>query len=651
MNINSHLLGDLLVSMGIISREQLEESLEFQQLFFEKVLPETHVDRTELISKGRKSCHRIPMLGQVLVKKGFVTQEDLAPALEIQNKRAMDLSLLDSDKLAMAIEVGFIINSTIDLVDVLSLIMKYANLVTDSMASTLMLLDEKTNELVFSVPTGPNAETLEDIRIPPGEGIAGWVAKNEQYVLVPDTELDSRFYSKIDSLTGMQTKTLLCVPMKSKRKLIGVLEVINKKNDACFGEEDALLLSVFSHHAAIAIENAMLFSAMQDRLEKEKLIEQKVAESERLRSVGTMAGGIAHDFNNILGAIMGYTELALFAAVEGSKQAANLEKVMGASMRARDLIKQILTFSRQSDREIKPIQVNLIVSEALKLLRASLPRTIEMQEDIRCKSCVMGDSTQIHQVIMNLCTNASQSIKDANGVIMVSLEEIFLEKEEEKPNLKQGFYLNLKVSDTGEGMLPRVAERIFEPFFTTKEKGQGTGMGLAVVQGIVKSHGGDIKVKSEPGKGSCFDVFLPVSENDPIPVEPFVREIPPRGTEHILIVDDEIMLLDVAKTRLNLLGYRVTTEVNSQEALKRFKHSPQIYDLVITDMAMPGMSGDAMAMEMLSVRPDIPLIICTGFHAGFSEEIANQNGFKCFLLKPVDFNDLALEVRRVLDES
>jgi len=262
----------------------------------------------------------------------------------------------------------------------------------------------------------------------------------------------------------------------------------------------------------------------------------------------------------------------------------------------------------------------------------------------------MGDSTQIHQVIMNLCTNASQSIKSVNGVVMVSLEEVFLENREERLNVKQGFYLNLKVIDTGEGMPPRVAERIFEPFFTTKQESQGTGMGLAVVHGIVKSHGGDIKVTSEPGKGSCFDVFLPVIERDPEPVEPFVSELSPMGTEHILMVDDEIMLLDVAKTRLNSLGYRVTIETNSQEALKRFKQSPGIYDLVITDMTMPGMSGDAMAMEMMSVRPDIPVIICTGFHAGLSEEIANQNGFKRFLLKPVDFNALALEIRQVLDD-
>ncbi|MBU3952921.1 MAG: response regulator [Proteobacteria bacterium] len=650
MNINSHLLGDLLVSMGIISRSQLEEALRFQQLFFKDVLPETDLDRTELISRGRNTCQKIPMLGQILVKKGYVTEEELAPALQIQSKRATDLSLLDSDKLATALEVGFIINSTINLVDVLSLIMKYANIVTDSVASTLMLLDDKTGELVFSIPTGPDAGKLEDIRIPSGEGIAGWVAKNEQYLLVPDTSKDARFYAKIDALTGMTTKSLLCVPMKSKRKLIGVLEVINKKNDSCFGEADALLLSVFSHHAAIAIENAMLFKSMQNRLEKEKLLEQKFSESERLRSIGTMAGGIAHDFNNILAAIMGYTELALLDAQEDSKQSANLTNVLGASRRARDLIKQILAFSRQSDRETKPIQANLIVGEALKLFRASLPKTIEMQDNIHCKSVVMGDPTQIHQVIMNLCTNASQAIKKTGGVLAVSLEEVFLEEQAERPDLLPGFYLNLRVTDNGEGMSSRVAERIFEPFFTTKEKGQGTGMGLAVVHGIVKSHGGDIQVTSKPGEGSCFDVYLPVIKRDPEPAGIFAVETSPGGTEHILVVDDEIMLLDVAKTRLNSLGYQVTIEMDSHEALKRFKQSPETYDLVITDMAMPKMAGDKMAKKMMAIRPDIPVIICTGFHEDISEETARQKGFKRFLMKPVDFNNLALEVRRVLDE-
>ena len=294
------------------------------------------------------------------------------------------------------------------------MIMKYANIVTDSVASTLMLIDEKTGELVFSVPTGPNADQLEDIRLAPGAGVAGWVAQNEQYLLVEEAEKDERFYGGVDEMTGIKTTSLLCVPMKSKRKLIGVLEVVNKKNGEVFTEEDAMLLSIFSHHAAIAIENAMLFNAMQTRMEKEKLLEQKVSESERLRSIGTLAGGIAHDFNNILGAIIGYTELAQMEAGVGSRLYGNLGKVLGASNRARDLISQILTFSRQSESESKPIQVNLIVSEALKLLKASLPKSIQIIENTDCRSVIMGDSTQIHQVVMNLCTNAAHAM-DQDG--------------------------------------------------------------------------------------------------------------------------------------------------------------------------------------------------------------------------------------------
>ena len=286
--------------------------------------------------------------------------------------------------------MGFIINSTVDLVDVLSMIMKYANIVTDSVASTLMLLDDKTGELVFSVPTGPNADQLEDIRLPPGTGVAGWVAQHERYLLVEDANKDERFYNGVDAMTGIKTTSLLCVPMKSKRKLIGVLEVINKKNGEGFTEEDAMLLSIFSHHAAIAIENAMLFNSMQTRLEKEKMLEQKVSESERLRSIGTLAGGIAHDFNNILGAIIGYTELAQLEAGVGSRIYASLGKVLGASNRARDLISQILTFSRQTESESRPIQANLIVSEALKLLKASLPKSILIDEDVGCRSVIMG---------------------------------------------------------------------------------------------------------------------------------------------------------------------------------------------------------------------------------------------------------------------
>lgn len=399
MNIHSHLLGDLLVGMGTISHTQLEDALQTQHVCFEDTF-QLDLDRTELVSGSRKNKAFPPKLGQILVKKGYLSDEQLFAALKIQNRQSENLSRLSSEKLAKALQVGYVINSTIELEEVLNLIMKYANIVTDAVASTLMLLDEKTGELVFSIPTGPNAENLKDIRIPPGAGVAGWVAENQTYLLVPDTRKDNRFYPNIDDMTGMKTHSILCVPMKSRRKLIGVLEVMNKKDNTSFTEDDALILSVFSHHAAIAIENAMLFNSMKNRLEREKMIEQKVAESARLQAIGTLAGGIAHDFNNILGAIMGYAELARMDSEDMSRQHANLTKVLGASNRARDLIHQILAFSRQNEVESRPIQVNIIVKEALKLLSASLPKTIRVDEELSCTSMIMGDATQIHQVVM-----------------------------------------------------------------------------------------------------------------------------------------------------------------------------------------------------------------------------------------------------------
>jgi putative methionine-R-sulfoxide reductase with GAF domain len=263
MNINSHLLGDHLKSMGIISGKQLKEALKLQQGFVSDVISESHFNRAELITKSREKNKDVPMLGQILLEKGYITKDMLDSVLAMQSSQIRELRLLSSEKLALVIQIGFIVNSTVNLIDVLSLIMKYANIVTDAMASTLMLLDDKTGELVFSVPTGPNADELKDIRIPSGVGVAGWVAKNQQYVLIEDAKKDPRFYQQIDHLTSVETKSLLCVPMRSKRKFIGVLEVINKNENACFTEDDALLLSVFSHQAAIAIENALLFDSIQ----------------------------------------------------------------------------------------------------------------------------------------------------------------------------------------------------------------------------------------------------------------------------------------------------------------------------------------------------------------------------------------------------
>jgi PAS domain S-box-containing protein len=383
-----------------------------------------------------------------------------------------------------------------------------------------------------------------------------------------------------------------------------------------------------------------------------KKLEDQLQQVQKMEAIGTLAGGIAHDFNNILGAVMGYAEIALHEVEKESGPYQYLQEVLRAGRRAKDLVKQILTFSRQTEQEYTPVLVRLIVKEVVKLLRASLPATIEIHQNIQSDALVMGDPTQIHQVMMNLCTNAGYAMQDQGGRLEVSLIQVKLDAESTAnfPNLKSGPYLKLTVSDTGPGIAESELDHIFEPFFTTKEKGEGTGMGLAVVHGIVTSHGGDIFVRSGPGQGATFTVFLPAVEKR---IEPETRvEIPPpSGTESILFVDDEPALANAGKHMLESLGYEVVTRTSSMEALELFASQPDRFDLVITDMTMPGLTGDQLAQKLMEIRSDIPVILCTGFSARMNEEKALALGIRSFVTKPVLERQIAETIRMVLDKS
>ena len=389
----------------------------------------------------------------------------------------------------------------------------------------------------------------------------------------------------------------------------------------------------------------------QAEAEKERL-EAHLQQALKMEAVGTLAGGIAHDFNNILSAIIGYSELAKMDVPQESKSSHFLDNILKAGNRAKDLVQQILTFSRQTDRQLKPVAVKNVLTEALKLMRASLPSTIEIRTNIQGESLVMGDLTQIHQIIMNLCTNAGQAMQENGGTLEVGLFDVELDSISTSfyPDLKPGVYLNLVVSDTGCGMPPEVLNRVFDPFFTTKEQGQGTGMGLAMVHGIVKNFGGVITAYSEPGAGSTFKVLLPATENELVEDDPNTETLP-RGDERILFVDDEADLAEVGYEMLSALGYRVTTQTNSLEALELFRANPEEFDLVITDMTMPRMTGLVLAEKMLSIRAGIPIILCTGFVSSVTEEIIEKTGVKGLLAKPIVTNGIARTVRRILDEN
>ncbi len=385
--------------------------------------------------------------------------------------------------------------------------------------------------------------------------------------------------------------------------------------------------------------------------EEKQFLEKQLQQAQKMEAIGTLAGGIAHDFNNILSAIIGYTELALYGLDDTSPLRSKLQSVLEAGHRAKDLVQQILAFSRQSEDERKPVQVHLIVKEALKLLRASLPTTIEIRQQIDTKAgASMANPTHIHQVVMNLCTNAHHAMADTGGTLEVRLSAVELAGESlaAYPELEPGPYLELVVKDTGHGMDQATLERIFEPYFTTKDKGVGTGLGLSVVHGIVKRHGGGIRVESSPGKGTAFHVLLPRLA-PPREREAAEEETISRGHERILFVDDEAALAELGREMLQSLGYQAESRTDSLEALEAFRADPNRYDLVITDMTMPHLTGDRLATEIMAIRPGTPVILCTGFNEQMTEERAKALGIREFLYKPVVLEHLARKIRHVLD--
>lgn len=371
----------------------------------------------------------------------------------------------------------------------------------------------------------------------------------------------------------------------------------------------------------------------------------------KMEAIGTLAGGIAHDFNNILAAIMGYTEMTLANASPESMAERNLRQVLKAANRAKDLIKQILMFTREGEKEHRPVPIQPILKEALKLLRASIPKTIEIRRNIRLKSegIVLADPTQIHQVLMNLCTNASHAMREKGGILEVVLTEVNPGSEASNLNskLRDTPCLKLAVSDTGTGIDPAIMDRIFDPFFTTKEQGQGTGMGLAVVHGIVASHGGAIAVNSRVGKGSTFTVYLPRREEVEVGGKAAPSSIQ-RGTGCILFVDDEENLADLGKEMLGDLGYEVVSMTDSQAALELFCASPGRFDLVFTDYTMPQLTGAELAQRILAVRPELPVILCTGYSEAIDEDKAREMGIHAFAMKPLSQRDIAQVVSLAL---
>jgi PAS domain S-box-containing protein len=386
--------------------------------------------------------------------------------------------------------------------------------------------------------------------------------------------------------------------------------------------------------------------------------EHQLRHAQKIEAIGTLAGGIAHQFNNILAIIRGYAELSYESLPGNSVLKRNLEHVLTASDRARELVNQILIFSQQAKEAQKTLDINAIIEDSLRLLQASLPTNIELCQDFDSSpGFVLAEPNQIRQLIVNLCTNAAQAIGKENGKVEVSLKKVILGPGNMTglKNLEPGVYMRLTVRDTGPGMEQKVKERIFDPFFTTKAAGEGMGMGLAVIHGIVKTCGGDIQVESKPGQGTVFHLYFPCidfEKKEPQKRKPLIITAPvPGGDERLLFVDDEQMLVEVHQEILERLGYNVMAAGSGLEALELFNDDPEIVDLVITDHAMPGMTGIELARKLLKIRPTIPIILCTGLTKTTICQEAKDAGISAFVMKPIIMKDLAVLIRDVLKKS
>ena len=514
------------------------------------------------------------------------------------------------------------------------------------------------------VPRGPFVKGAEirwepDTTAPLEEFLCALCISEDRPIYFDDVHSDRRCPMPDSRQVGFRSFAGLM--LKTGDETLGVLGLVSVQPRNFSKEGD--FLEALANELAVGLKKSLLYEQLQQRArqiqetltrikkgEAERLqLELQLQQSQKMEAIGTLAGGIAHDFNNILAAIIGYAELAFSTVDESDIVRQYLKEVLTAGTRAKDLVQQILTFSRQREETMKPIRPKLIAREVLKLLRASLPSTIEIRQNIESQSAVLGDPTRIHQVLMNLCTNAAHAMRETGGVLDLRLSDQWLDLEATKidPNLSPGPYVCLTVSDTGHGMSRWVMDRIFDPFFTTKKEAEGTGLGLSVVHGIVKSLGGAIKVKSTPDIGTTFEVYLPAITHEEEEAT-ITEEATAAGNEHVLFIDDEPMLVDIARRMLESIGFTVTTRTSPIEALELFRFRPQDFDVVVTDLTMPQMTGDKLAKAILDIRPDLPIILCTGFSESLNEKKAAKDGIRLLLHKPILRKDLAQGINKVL---
>ncbi len=460
-------------------------------------------------------------------------------------------------------------------------------------------------------------------------------------VIIDDIEFRTKNFKKTK---WKLSSTIIAYGEKMGTLEIYYLEEKPKSDEGPFLNEERNLINAISEQLARIIENERIEKTLHENENKDRL---------KMESIDTLTGCITHEFNNVLYMIIGNTELALEDIPEWNPIYANLREIKSAVLRATGIVKQLINFNRQADQALKPIDTVIVIKDFLKSLRSTIPPSIEIRKNLpETEVMILGDPTQINHVMMNLCINATQEMEETGGILEISVDTVTLDEHAADAylDLNIGDYVKVTVRDTGSGIEPEIIDRIFDPYFTTKAVGKGSGMGLSVVRGIVKRHSGAITVDSEIGEGTTFTILFPVT-TEKLEVETETIFEPSLGTEAILFIDDEKSIVDMTGQVLERLGYKVETRLNPAEALELFQSSPERFDIVITDMTMPQMTGVKLSDKLKEIRPDIPVILCTGHRSLISEEKAKEMGIDGYVMKPIMMRKLGKTIREVLDKG
>ncbi len=572
----------------------------------------------------------------------FVVFDDIT-----ERKRSEREDRLNKARLEIIHKIATMSNATDK--DICDVVLESMVDITDSAIGFLGFLSE--NEEVMKIHAWSSSAMAEcaiydkPLEFPIDQaGLWGEAVRNRKPMIFNDYEAPHP--SKKGFPEGhVQVSRFMAVPVFDGDRIVGIAAVGNSQDP--YNDSDVTQLSL--------LMDAWWEHIRRRRTDREKEeLQARLAQAHKMEAIGTLAGGIAHDFNNILSIIVGNSELAMLDVPEWSPAQDNLKEVREATLRARDLVKQILMFARQKEHTVSNIRLKPIAKETIKMLRASIPTTVKIRKNIReGLPSVLADPSQIQQIIINLCTNAGQVMEAEGGTLTFTLDTVDTETplHTMMEALPPGRYVRMQVKDTGSGIPPEILDRIFDPFFTTKGVGEGTGLGLAVVHGIVQDRKGGIIVESVEGQGTTFFIYLPASEVESVEVKAEQKIELPRGTERVLFVDDEAMILNLGQRMLERLGYKVETRASGTDALECFRQDPHRFDLLVTDMTMPGMRGDRLAEEFLAMRPEIPVILCTGYSRQISKKKAQEIGIRAFVMKPLTQHELANTVRKVLDEK